>query len=260
MGEFKQKAEKCVNRALTLYDDTMELVLGARGMRTYYRRPDLFLGPMNAKFWHLEQDAFQSMLVHSSPFAVFGPAAVEDVVRARVHYHALRAAFVTFLCTLPTNWVMWPLMAVDIVFFQREVFLFSQEAVMLYKPRRDYLRRRPFHFDYVTLGVFVAKVMEPFVIRQTKTVIGVAGRFLFKRGIRFIRGPMQVAMRQGFKWCGVVVTREMVEGGIDLMVTLLCAVIAGFVSYWLFMPMLAGTRRVLAAEASAAQGTRTLHG
>ena len=108
---------------------------------------------------------------------------------------------------------MWPLMVVDIVFFQREVFLFSQEAVMLYRPRRDYLRRRPFHFDYMTLGVLVAKVMEPFVIRQTKTVIGVAGHFLFRRGIRFIRGPMQVAMRQGFKWCGVVVTREMVEGG-----------------------------------------------
>ena len=67
-------------------------------------------------------------------------------------------------------------------------------------------------------------------------------------------------MRQGFKWCGVVVTREVVEGGIDLMVTLLCAVIAGFVSYWLFMPMLRGVKRALVAEASAAQGTRTPHG
>ena len=39
-----------------------------------------------------------------------------------------------------------------------------------------------------------------------------------------------------------------------MMVTLLCAVIAGFVSYWLFMPMLRGIKRALAAEASAEQG------
>ena len=106
---------------------------------------------------------------------------------------------------------------------------------MLYRPQSEYGKK--FRFNYVNVTILVAKLLEPFVMRQVKSVVGIAGRMLLKRGVRFFRGPIQVVCRQIFKWSGVVVTKEVVLAGLGILVNLLCAVIAGMVSYWLFLPM-----------------------
>lgn len=228
-----------------LYDRFMEAALGIDRMHTYYPGSGGFLRRMNARHWHLDGRTFAAFLTEP-PVRVLGEEAVERFLRRRVRFHACRAAAVTFLCTLPTNWAVWPLMAVDIVFFQREVFLFSQEVCMMYRPRRECRRVR---FDYVSVTLLVARMLEPFAVRQAKSGVGYLGRMAVKRGARVMKVPLRIFTRQTFKWFGVVITREAAERCIDLLVVAGCAFIAGLVSYWLFVPMAMRMKRSVQTDA-----------
>ena len=230
---------------MALYDRVMELTLGIGVMHTYYEHAERFLARMNYRYWHLSVDQLKEVF-RTSPVQVLGDEAVEKVMRRRLRLHAWRAGLVTFLCTLPTNWLMWPLMVVDIVYFQRELFLFVQEVKILYKSRAEYGRR--IRFDYQNLALFSAKLMEPFVMRQVKNAVGMVGRAALKKGVRFARGPIRLFLRQIFKLVGVTATKELAEASIDLLVAFGCAVIAGFVSYWLFRPLARRLKYILQEE------------
>lgn len=247
MKNFRESVEKLASKSMAIYDSAMAKVLGVGGMRSYYKDAELFLRPMNQHFWHLDESQYQKML-ESSPLNILGKEDVIKVIKQRLQYRALRAAMVTFLCTLPTNWIMWPLMLVDIIFFQREVFLFSQEVLMLCKPREEYERQGTAKFDYVNLAILVGKMLDPFVIRQVKNSAGIISRFAIKQGTLLFRGPLLIALRQGLKWLGVSASKSFLEASINISVIVCCALIAGFISYWLFKPMGMRMKKLLESE------------
>ena len=119
---LKEKIFRWIDRGMAFYDRVMGMTLGIGVLHTYYEAAERFLAGMNRRYWDLSTDQLKDVF-RTSPVAVLGEDAIDKLVYRRLRFHALRAGCVTFLCTLPTNWSMWPLMAVDIVFFQREIFL-----------------------------------------------------------------------------------------------------------------------------------------
>jgi hypothetical protein len=44
-------------------------------------------------------------------------------------------------------------------------------------------------------------------------------------------------MRQFLKWCGVIATHQLLDVSVDLLVCIVCALVAALVSLWQFYPM-----------------------
>ena len=96
-------------------------------------------------------------------------------------------------------------------------------------------------FDYNTLANVAVKMqgtmLKHKVIKQAKKSVGKIGKWLIKKGVRFLRGPVQALMRQILKWFGITLTKDVVETSLNLLMALGCATVAGLISYWLFVPM-----------------------
>lgn len=229
------------------YNRVMASSLNFRGLHTYYERPEKFLKEMNKRYWHLSPRELKRMH-RTSPCAYLGREAIEGIARRRLKFHARNAAFVTFLCALATGWMIWPMMLVDIIFFQREIFRFTQEVVILAKPKREYGEKNEFVFNYTNLAMLMIKLTESFGVRQLKKGTGRLGKFIVKRGSRFFRGPIQVAVRQALKWLGISVGKDVIEQGIDCAVVVICACLAGLITYWLFMPMMRRVNMLLESD------------
>lgn len=215
----------------SVYDALMAMSLAP--LNTYCVSPEKFIRRICAVHWGLTPRATKKVL-RRSPAAVVGHRKVAEVLRRRMHLHAMRVMAVTTLCSIGEGWWIYPLILVDVVYFQREVFIFAQESFLLCRPRQEYAKRR---FDYAMVAMLVTRVMEPFVFRQVKKVVGLAGSFIFRRGGHFLRGPVKVFMRQLAKWTGLSVAKGAVDGGLEWFVLIVCAVIAGAISYWMFFPM-----------------------
>lgn len=237
MNKLVEKIKSIIDWGLALYNKAFENVLSIRAMHTYYDDPDKFIDLMNAQYFHLsEADLAQAKL--TSPFLVVGAERVTKVAHNRIRYHALHAAVATMLCALPTNWIMWPLMIVDMVYFQMQIFAISQELYILYKPKAEYAEMK---FDYNTLANVAVKMqgtmLKHKVAKQAKKGVGKVGKWLIKKSVRFLRGPIQALMRQVLKWFGITMTKDIVETSINALMAIGCAMVAGLISYWLFVPM-----------------------
>ena len=237
MSTMFQKIKAIIDWCMALYNKAFENVLSIRAMHTCYDDPDKFIDLMNERYFHFSE-AQLAEAKESCPLQVAGGAIVTKVARKRIHLHALHAACATMLCALPTNWIMWPLMIVDMVYFQVQIFAISQELYILYRPKAEYSEMK---FDYNTLANVAVKMqgtmLKHKVIKQAKKSVGKIGKWLIKKGVRFLRGPVQALMRQILKWFGITLTKDVVETSLNLLMALGCATVAGLISYWLFVPM-----------------------
>lgn len=213
------------------YDALMEF--GLAPLHAYYNPPKKFIRWVCATYWGLDSRTTKRVL-RTSPLAVMGHSAVHEVLRRRMQIHAVRTMVVTTLCSFGDGWWIYPLLLVDVVYFQREVFAFAQEAFLLCRPFRKSSQKR---FDYAMVVVVATRVMEPFVFRQVKKGVGQAVSFALRKGVGTLRSPVRVFVRQSAKWTGVAVAKGVVDNGLDWFVMVICAVAAGLVSYWMFLPM-----------------------
>ena len=55
-------------------------------------------------------------------------------------------------------------------------------------------------------------------------------------------------LRQLLKWCGVIATHQLLDVSVDMLVCIVCALIAALVSLWQFYPMCRKLRDGLAAK------------
>ena len=70
-------------------------------------------------------------------------------------------------------------------------------------------------------------------------------RGAIKKGASVFKGPLKALLRQGLKWVGIITAKDHMDYDIDTLtgtvidwsVIGICALIAGFVSFWLFVPM-----------------------
>ena len=251
-GERKGLVGRCLAKGLGIYDDAMRRLLSIGWLRTYYHGADELLDTALRSRLHLSPSQREAALA-TCVRTVVGAKEASRLARGLTRRHAFRAMVVTTVCSLPQNWVMWPLFVVDIVFFQKEVFLMAQEQEMIYgvKTARD--------FDYAALASVAVKMegtmLHHKLLGYAKRIVGKAARMAVEWGSAAFRGSLRTMLRQGVKWAGVMATREALDLTIDAVVVTLTSVMAGLVSYSLMLPM--GRRLRLKLESEAARETPT---
>jgi hypothetical protein len=67
-----------------------------------------------------------------------------------------------------------------------------------------------------------------FVVRKTITILVAKSPF---------RMVVISGLRQFLKWCGVIATHQLLDVSVDMLVCIVCALIAALVSLWQFYPM-----------------------
>lgn len=132
-----------IDRVMDLYDGLMQKALGIGWLRAYYSDPMVFVRHVAQKYMSgTTLTAEQEEQVAAEGFVpLLGKEEVQRIAKKLTRKHAWHVGIMTFLCSLPQNWVMWPLFVVDIVYFQKEVFLLTQEMEILFgktRTKRDY--------------------------------------------------------------------------------------------------------------------------
>jgi len=214
------------------YDGFMQAALEPRSLRTYYRRHGAFLERMNDRHWHLSQKDMRKVF-RKSPLEVLGREKVDGAAFRVIQWHALKATAVTILCALPQSWIMWPLMIVDVIYYQHQLFKVSQELCILYLPKSKWSVQK---FDYKNVANLVLKIEGAFLARQSKKAVGFVVQKLARKGARVVRGPFKNVLRQLMKWTGVSFSKDFAEKFLEMVVVAICAVVAGLITYWMFLP------------------------
>lgn len=244
MLKIEEKFRQLVNWGLRVYDHLMMLALHIRWMRTYYGETRSIGKQRIARQLRLTDEEFERGLKEG-----FQSVADKEVfarfVTRRIRLRAGLSALMTFLCTLPQNWVIWPLMVVDIVFFQRQVFLLAQELKILYGCVDS-------DFDYMSLSVVSSK-MEGLTNTEklfgyAKRAVGKGVRMGLSYGSRVFRVALRSLVAQGAKWVGIRLSHNMIDVAIEMATVLATSLVAGLVSYWLFVPMARRLERLLKSD------------
>lgn len=236
-----------IDRVMDLYDGLMQKALGIGWLRAYYSDPMVFVRHVAQKYMSgTTLTAEQEEQVAAEGFVpLLGKEEVQRIAKKLTRKHAWHVGIMTFLCSLPQNWVMWPLFVVDIVYFQKEVFLLTQEMEILFGKTRT---KR----DYTSLAAVAVKMggtqMKQKAVGWVKRGAGKGMRMALEYGSKVFRGSLQVLVRQALKWIGVVGARDLIDVAIDMVVYICTSFIAGMVSYWLFIPMGNRLLRDLMAE------------
>lgn len=160
-------------------------------------------------------------------------------------------SFLTFLCTLPTNlWVSLPLIVFDFIQFQFFVFVIQQQLLYLY----GYMDLRKNAHIEADNGMFLIWLQNEVMLSNGDTLtikIKSGVGFVVRKALTFLiaKSPFRLVimsgMRQLLKWCGVIATHQFVSFSVDLLVCILCALIAALVSLWQFYPMCKKLRKKL---------------
>lgn len=158
-----------------------------------------------------------------------------NIATRLIRRHAIRAALVTFVATLPQSWLMWPLFAVDIIFFQKEIFLVTQELEILYGGNVS-------SFDYSSLATIAVKMegvtLKSKAIGYAKRGFGWSLRQALRYCVRIFRTSIRAIFGSTAKWAGIAAERHTIDLAINYILFFLMAAIAGAISYWLFVPIL----------------------
>lgn len=152
--------------------------------------------------------------------------------------------FITFLSTLPTQvYISIPLAVIDFLQFQVFLYIIQQQIMYLFGSKD--LRGSDGKIDYKN-GSYIMW-LETNVMLGTndslKSKLKSVGGFVVRKSITliFTKSPFRLimitGMRQFLKWFGVLVTHEIVLSSLDVLVSILCAIIAAGVSLWQFYPM-----------------------
>jgi len=202
-------------------------------------------------FLNIDRDRFLRRQIGSSD-AQWDEEAIRRRCRLHIVLCCIVTSLITFICTIPTNiWISIPLIVIDFEQFQFFVFVIQQELLYLYghKDLREDSRRIVgdnamfliWLQNEVMLGSgdsWRSKVKSGlgFVVRKTITILVAKSPF---------RMVVISGLRQFLKWCGVIATHQVLDISVDLLVCIVCALIAALVSLWQFYPMCRKLREAL---------------
>lgn len=150
-----------------------------------------------------------------------------------------------FSTTVPDNlWVICLACAIDLYLFQCMVFRSMQKIMMLYGQPLDLNTNSDEGIDTILTvdrsGVMIGKYP---LLQKLKSGLGFAAKQVVqKQGPKVVskmsKSAFMVIRRQCIKWFSVIVAKEQVSFVFDLLIPLTCAVISGFVSVIILIPML----------------------
>ncbi|MBO7337223.1 MAG: hypothetical protein J6U33_01090 [Paludibacteraceae bacterium] len=244
MKTLINKISKLVDWAMAMYDKGMKKVFDVKFLHTYYDSQEHICEMLRRKYLRKTNVTLDELLNNGFENTI-GEKLTKKIANKRIRHHAFFAFCVTTICTLPPSWIMWPAMNIDIIFFQYEQFAVSQELEVIHS--RTITDKRQFNYDSLAVSALKMSgvVMKAKIQDTAKKAFSSAIRSGIKKGSTIFRGPMKGLLRQGLKWGGIMLVKNgaienydvLVDMIIDISVVTICALIAGFVSYWLFVPM-----------------------
>lgn len=160
-----------------------------------------------------------------------------------INFCTFVSVILTFLATLPLQvYISITLAVLD--FLQFQIFLnIVQQKVMYIYQEKDLRTNQTIG---KTNGKFLLWLQTEAMFDMNGSVknkLKTAGSFIIRKSISliFTKSPFRLAVmtfiRQFLKWVGVVATHELVINSLDILVTVICALIAALVSLWQFYPM-----------------------
>ena len=141
--------------------------------------------------------------------------------------------------------------AIDIAFFQACLYMAMQRILLLYGTADDEHADETKSVQKVVAiessGLMLGKYP---LLQKMKSVVGWLGRQLVKRlGPKYMakasRAVFIVLRRHGIQWLSIVIAKEKVDMLFSLIVPVTCALIAGIVSVFIFIPMCSKLRKHL---------------
>jgi len=151
--------------------------------------------------------------------------------------------FITFLSTIPTTvWISIPLAVIDFIQFQVFLYIVQQKLLYLYGSK-DLRRNKIIDYPNGAWLVWLQSNVMLGVKDNMRSKLKSAGGFIIRKAITvfFAKSPFRIVLitgiRQFLKWCGVVVTHQLVLSSLDWLIAIVCALVAAGVSLWQFWPM-----------------------
>lgn len=193
-----------------------------------------------------EQEQLVQTAIQGSPLLILDNKQRQQAFnRLRWRYGTIVFWVSFFTTTVPDNvWVIIAACAIDLYIFQCMVFRAMQQILMLYGQPLDLNADSDQGVETILSvdrsGVMVGKYP---LLQKLKSGLGfVAKQVVQKQGPKVVsrmsRSAFMVIRRQCIKWFSVIVAKEQVSFVFDLLIPLTCAVISGFVSVIILIPML----------------------
>ena len=161
---------------------------------------------------------------------------------------ALITAFITFLTTIPSAiWASLFLIIIDVVQFQLLAFSAEQKILYMYGCDDFWNNNQSTGRNIKFLMWFLGKYGLPAKTSIAESAAGFAIRklismLMMRSGARIL---IVNAIRQGIKWTGIIVAHEVLLDSFDMIVCIVCAAIAGAVSFIQFGQMIRNLEKEL---------------
>lgn len=188
--------------------------------------------------------------LQTSPASACSKEAIDKVAKKIIAKHAFWTFFLSALSAVPTGLLMIPFFIMDLVQFQIHVFAVSQKLLYLYEDKDKLSEYNSDTSSKLMILMTTVMIGKHKFTRMLKSAAGVAAKQAVQRyaAKAIARLSVLTAMRQVAKWFGITLTKEVVFMGIDVLVIIICAIISGFISYWLFKPMANNLMKHLKAD------------
>lgn len=193
-----------------------------------------------------EQEQLAQQAIEGSPLLILDEQQRQKAFsQIRWRYGTIVFWVSFFSTTVPDNlWVICLACAIDLYLFQCMVFRSMQKIMMLYGQPLDLNTNSDEGIDTILTvdrsGVMIGKYP---LLQKLKSGLGFAAKQVVqKQGPKVVskmsKSAFMVIRRQCIKWFSVIVAKEQVSFVFDLLIPLTCAVISGFVSVIILIPML----------------------
>ena len=195
----------------------------------------------------------QKFMRSRQPLAVANTATVDKNLiskscRMVILSSALMTAFITFLTTIPSAiWASVFLIIIDVVQFQLLAFAAEQKILYVYGCEDFWNNNQSTGRNIKFLMWFLGKYGLPAKTSIAESAAGFAIRklismLMMRSGARIL---IVNAIRQGIKWTGIIVAHEVLLDSFDMIVCVVCASIAGAVSFIQFGQMIRNLEKEL---------------
>ncbi len=161
---------------------------------------------------------------------------------------AIITAFITFLTTIPSAiWASLFLIIIDVAQFQLLAFTAEQKILYVYGCDDFWNNHQSTGRNIKFLMWFLGKYGLPAKTSIAESAAGFAIRklismLMMRSGARIL---IVNAIRQGIKWTGIIVAHEVLLESFDMIVCIVCASIAGMVSFIQFGQMIRNLEKEL---------------
>ncbi|MBO4804704.1 MAG: hypothetical protein IK005_09370 [Paludibacteraceae bacterium] len=188
---------------------------------------------------HLSPEDVKRAL-ETAPTKVMGVKNISKLAQKEARKNVWYATLLSFITAIPTNWLMWPAIIIDLLQFQIHVFLISQKLLFLYG-KYDIEKESQVNEKANRLMLIVSTIMigKQKLSRVAKSAAGMVGKQIVERyGTRLLsKFIIFNTLRQIAKWMGISLTKTMLIEGINMLIPIICAAISALVSYALISPM-----------------------